>query len=65
MSFIDKLKDLFTGGSDAHAGHDHSEHDHSAHAHSPEAVSTPPPTVPTGPASTDEPGPDHTEHRVD
>ena len=36
MSFMDKLKAMFSGGSaDDHAGHDHThDHDHAGHDHS-------------------------------
>jgi hypothetical protein len=58
MSFMDKIKSWFSGGSspDAHAGHDHSAGDHSH-----EPVTPPmPPADPTGmptsaPPMTDEP----------
>ena len=34
MSFMDKLKAMFSGGSaDDHAGHDHAGHDHAGHDH--------------------------------
>ena len=46
MSFMDKIKSFFSGGSsaDAHAGHDHSAHDHHDHDHSHE------PAMPADPA---------------
>lgn len=44
MSFMDKIKSWFSGGSsagaDAHAGHDHAAHDH--HSHEPAAPAMPP-----------------------
>jgi hypothetical protein len=49
MSFMDKIKSLFSGGSsdssDAHAGHDHSGADHSAQDHD-EVVAPMPPADP-------------------
>ena len=53
MSFMDKIKSWFSGGSsaDEHAGHDHSGHDHAAHdhIHEPEPVAPPmPPADPMG-----------------
>lgn len=50
MSFMDKLKSMFSGGSshDDHAGHDHA-HDHAGHDHSHEPVAPPmPPADPAG-----------------
>jgi hypothetical protein len=53
MSFMDKIKAFFSGGSSAgddhdhdhdHAGHDHSGHDHAEH----EAAAPMPPADPTG-----------------
>ena len=45
MSIMDKIKSLFSGGSDAstddHAGHDHSGHDHD-HSHDEPAAAMPP-----------------------
>lgn len=62
MSFMDKIKSWFSGGSsagaDAHAGHDHAAHDD--HSHEPAAPAMPP-ADPAGmpmsePAAMDEPG---------
>lgn len=47
MSFMDKLKSMFSGGSsngDDHAGHDHAGHDHS---HEPVAPPADPAGMPT------------------
>lgn len=61
MSFMDKVKSFFSGGSaagtDEHAGHDHSGHDHD---HSHEAPM--PPADPMG-APMAEPTPDEGEDR--
>ena len=57
MSFLDKIRSLFSGGSsapDAHAGHDHSGHDHD-HSHETPAM----PADPVGtPMNEPEPGED-------
>ena len=54
MSFMDKLKSMFTGGSaDAHAGHDHSHDDAHDHSHEPAA----PPLPPADPALIGDPAP--------
>jgi len=63
MSFMDRIKGLFSGGSsdaDAHAGHDHSGADHT---HEPAA----PPTPPADPAgmSTSDAAPQEGEDRAD
>ena len=63
MSFMDKIKGLFSGGSsdaDAHADHDHSGADHT---HEPAA----PPTAPADPAgtSTSDAAPQEGEDRAD
>lgn len=54
MSFMDKIKSLFSGGSsdssDAHAGHDHSGSDHPAHDHDEVAA-----TMPAADPAPDEP----------
>jgi len=55
MSFMDKIKSFFSGGSNAgadeHAGHDHSAHDHSHEAAVPMPASEP--TMPTSEPSSD------------
>ena len=57
MSFMDKIKSWFSGGSsagaDAHAGHDHAGHDHD-HSHEPAAPATPP-ADPAGMPTSDAP----------
>jgi len=56
MSFMDKIKSWFSGGSsagaDAHAGHDHAGHDH--HSHEPAAPARPP-ADPAGMPTSDAP----------
>jgi hypothetical protein len=62
MSFMDRIKGLFSGGSsdaDAHAGHDHSGADHT---HEPAAPSTP--ADPAG-MSTSDAAPQESEDRAD
>ena len=60
MSFMDKIKEMFSGGSDddSHAGHDHSheghDHSHDDHDHAADAAkatSAPydPPAIPVDP----------------
>ena len=57
MSFMDRIKSLFSGGSsdaDGHAGHDHSE---AGHSHEPVAPPMPPADpagLPTGDAMAEE-----------
>ena len=64
MSFMDKIKSWFSGGSsagaDAHAGHDHDHagHDHD-HSHEPAAPAMPPADpagMPTSEPAMDQPG---------
>jgi hypothetical protein len=64
MSIMDKIKGMFSGGSDAdaHAGHDHSDdhghdhghdqHDHAAHEAKASAEPYEPPAVPVDPLGT-------------
>ncbi len=33
MSFMDKVKAMFTGGSDSHDDHSHDDHSHEGHDH--------------------------------
>lgn len=62
MSFMDKIKSWFSGGSsagaDAHAGHDHAGHDHAGHdhdhSHEPAAPAMPP-ADPAGMPTSDAP----------
>lgn len=67
MSFMDKVRSWFGGGSsdagDAHAGHEHSAHDHSAHDHSAHEHTPAPPAAPADPAGmpTTQPAPDEDE----
>jgi hypothetical protein len=53
MSFMDKLKSMFSGDSDtdSHAGHDHSHEGHDHAAHEAKATDAPyvPPAVPVDP----------------
>lgn len=53
MSFMDKLRSWFGGGSpdaaDAHGGHDRSAHDHSAHDMTEPAAPPAPPVPPADP----------------
>lgn len=63
MSFMDRIKSLFSGGSsdgDAHAGHDHSS---AGHTHEPVA----PPQPPADPAGmpTGDSAPEEGENRLD
>jgi hypothetical protein len=53
MSLMDKIKSLFSGGSD---GHSHADHDHAGHDHSHEPVAPPmPPADPAGMPTADAP----------
>lgn len=61
MSFMDKIKSWFSGGSsagaDAHAGHEHAAHDD--HSHEPAAPVMPPADpagMPTSEPAMDQPG---------
>ena len=74
MSFMDKIKEFFSGGSTGESDHDHAGHDDAAHPHTPEAPPPMPPAEPTGMAappaapsmgSTPEPLPDEPERRDD
>jgi len=53
MSFMDKIKEMFSGGSsaDSHAGHDHSHegHDHAAEEAHATSAAYDPPAVPVDP----------------
>ena len=62
MSLMDKIKSLFSGGSDEHS---HAGHDHAGHDHSHEPVAPPmPPADPAGMPTADAPA-DETGDRVD
>ena len=65
MSFMDKLKSMFSGGSsdaaDAHADHDHAGHDHSHEPVAPPLPQADPAVMPTADAAPSEEG----ENRVD
>jgi hypothetical protein len=61
MSFLDKLKSMFSGGPAAehdhsHEGHDHSHHDHD-HSHDAMDNVPPPPPAPMDPLGTTDPDP--------
>jgi hypothetical protein len=61
MSFMDRIKSLFSGGS-SDAG-DHAHHDHAGHDHSHEPVAPPlPPADPAG-MPTSDPAPQEDENR--
>ena len=62
MSLMDKIKSLFSGGSDAHS---HADHDHAGHDHSHEPVGPPlPPADPAGTPTAEAPA-DESGDRVD
>ena len=58
MSFIDKLKAMFSGGSST-TEHDHHDHSHDGHDHSHDAMDDVPaaPAAPMDPLGTTEPDP--------
>lgn len=53
MSFMDKLKSLFSGGSSA----DEHDHSHEGHSHDAMADVPPPPAAPMDPLGTTDPDP--------
>jgi hypothetical protein len=56
MSVIDKIKSMFSGGSNAtddHSGHDHNGHDHNGHDHSHEPAPAEPAAEPASDATED------------
>ena len=62
MSLMDKIKSLFSVGSD---GHSHADHDHAGHDHSHEPVTPPmPPADPAGMPTADAPA-DESGDRID
>lgn len=63
MSFLDKLKAMFSGGSST-TEHDHHDHSHEGHDHSHDAMDDVPaaPAAPMDPLGTTEPEPMSGEH---
>ena len=59
MSFMDKLKSLFSGGSSGEHDHSHDGHSHEGHDHSHDAMADvpPPPAAPMDQLGTTDPDP--------
>lgn len=57
MSFMDKVKSLFSGGSSAEHDHSHEGHSHDDHSHDAMADVPPPPAAPMDPLGTTDPDP--------
>jgi hypothetical protein len=57
MSFLDKLKAMFSGGPSAEHDHSHEGHGHEGHSHDAMDDVPPPPAAPMDPLGTTDPEP--------